>query len=287
MTGDTTTHDAIVSKALLNEMSGMDVVVLAQASMARVLTVMEPGSLTVPVLSSPELGVQRMAEVLRGPRLKKRHGVLALLCAVSAITFLDRLAIAVAEPGIRHDLSLSPEQWGWVLSAYVLANALFEIPSGMMGDRKGQRYELTRIVVWWSAFTALTGWCRSLWQIAASRFLFGVGAAGAYPNAAGVISRWFPRHEHARAQGFVWGASRLGGALAPLLLVPLQQRFGWQAIFWGLGALGLVWAAVCGGHGFATNRLSNLESRWRSWRRLGRVRRRSFLPAHRGASFSP
>lgn len=176
--------------------------------------------------------------------MRKRYCVLALLCTVSAITFLDRLAIAVAEPGIRHDLSLSPEQWGWVLSAYVLANALFEIPSGMMGDRRGQRSELTRIVVWWSGFTALTGWCRSLWQIAASRFLFGVGAAGAYPNAAGVISRWFPKREHARAQGFVWGASRLGGALAPLILVPLQQRFGWRAIFWGLGALGLVWAAV-------------------------------------------
>ena len=109
--------------------------------------------------------------------MKKRHGVLSLLCVVSAITFLDRLAIAVAEPGIRHDLNLSPQQWGWVLSAYVLANALFEIPSGMMGDRKGQRYELTRIAVWWSGFTALTGWCRTLWQIAASRFLFGVGAA--------------------------------------------------------------------------------------------------------------
>jgi Asp/Glu/hydantoin racemase len=65
MAGDTKTHDAIVSKALLNEMSGVDVVVLAQASMARVLNTMEPGSLAMPVLSSPELGVQRMAEVLR------------------------------------------------------------------------------------------------------------------------------------------------------------------------------------------------------------------------------
>jgi Asp/Glu/hydantoin racemase len=65
MAGDTKTHDAIVGKALLNEMSGTDVVVLAQASMARVLSAMEPGALTMPVLSSPELGVQRMAEVLR------------------------------------------------------------------------------------------------------------------------------------------------------------------------------------------------------------------------------
>jgi ACS family glucarate transporter-like MFS transporter len=176
--------------------------------------------------------------------LKRRHGVLGLLCCVSVITFVDRLAIPVAEPGIRGELHLSPEQWGWVLSAYVLANAVFEIPSGAFGDRRGQRLELTRISVWWSMFTALTGFCRSFWQMVASRFLFGVGAAGAYPNAAGVISRWFPKREHAQAQGFVWAASRLGGALAPLLLVPFALHFGWRAIFWLLGVVGMVWAVV-------------------------------------------
>jgi ACS family glucarate transporter-like MFS transporter len=176
--------------------------------------------------------------------LKKRHGVLGLLCVVSVITFLDRLAIPVAEPGIRADLHLTPQQWGWVLSAYVLSNALFEIPSGALGDRNGQRLELARITVWWSAFTALTGCCRNFIQMAGARFLFGIGAAGAYPNAAGVISRWFPKKEHARAQGFVWGASRLGGALAPLILVPLQLHVGWRAIFWVLGGVGLVWSAI-------------------------------------------
>ena len=176
--------------------------------------------------------------------MNKRRGVLGLLCVVSVITFLDRLALPLAEPGIRKDLHLGPEQWGWVLSSYVLANALFEIPSGAMGDRKGQRLELTRITVWWSAFTALTGSCRNFLQIAGSRFLFGVGAAGAYPNAAGVISRWFPKREHARAQGYVWGASRLGGALAPLLLVPLQRHIGWRGVFLFLGALGLAWSTA-------------------------------------------
>lgn len=176
--------------------------------------------------------------------MKKRHGVLGLLCVVSMITFLDRLAIPVAESGIRADLHLSPEQWGWVLSVYVLANALFEIPSGALGDKTGQRLELTRITVWWSAFTAATGWCRTFVQMAGARFLFGIGAAGAYPNAAGVISRWFPKKEHARAQGFVWGASRLGGALAPLLLVPLQRHVGWRAIFWVMGGVGLGWSVV-------------------------------------------
>jgi MFS transporter, ACS family, glucarate transporter len=176
--------------------------------------------------------------------LKKRHIVLALLCGVSAITFLDRLALPVAESGIRNDLHLSPERWGWILSSYVLANALFEIPSGALGDRHGRRRELTRIAAWWSAFTALTAWCRNFVQIMGARFLFGIGAAGAYPNAAGVVGRWFPRTEHARAQGFVWGAGRLGGALAPLLLVPLSRAYGWHSIFWMMGGVGFLWAAL-------------------------------------------
>jgi len=176
--------------------------------------------------------------------LRQRHKVLGLLAVLSVLTFLDRMAIAVAGPGIQADLHIQPEDWGWILSAYVLANGLFEMPSGALGDRYGQRGELTRIVTWWSAFTALTGWCRGFWQLVSVRFLFGAGAAGAYPNSAGVIARWFPAHERARSQGVVWAASRLGGALAPLLIVPLQQWFGWRSVFWVLGIAGFVWAAI-------------------------------------------
>lgn len=176
--------------------------------------------------------------------MKQRHKVLGLLAVLSVLTFLDRLAIAVSGPGIQADLHIPPQDWGWILSAYVLAYGIFEMPSGALGDRRGQRGELTRIVSWWSAFTAITGWCTGFWQILSVRFLFGMGAAGAYPNSAGVIARWFPPSERARSQGVVWAASRLGGVLAPLLIVPLQQWFGWRTVFWVLGAVGFLWAAV-------------------------------------------
>ncbi len=80
LAGDTATHDAILSRALIEDMQGVDVVVLAQASMARVVKTMPAGSLTVPVLSSPELGVRQAREILAGlRRLRKRHGVLGFL----------------------------------------------------------------------------------------------------------------------------------------------------------------------------------------------------------------
>lgn len=174
----------------------------------------------------------------------KRRAVLGILAALSIITFIDRLAIAVTGPAIQKDLDITPEQWGWVLSAYVIAYAVFEIPSGAMGDKHGYRKELTRITVWWSFFTAITAVCRNFWQLAAARFLFGLGAAGAYPNMTGVLYRWLPTRERARGQGVIWAASRFGGALAPLLLVPANKYFGWQAVFVILGAVGFVWAIV-------------------------------------------
>jgi MFS family permease len=174
--------------------------------------------------------------------VKKRHTVLLFLASLSAICFLDRLAIAVAGPRIQDALHIPPERWGWVLGAFAFAYGLFEIPSGASGDRMGQRKVLTRVVVLWSVFTAATAASLGFVQLMATQFFFGAGEAGAYPNAAGVIGRWFPKAERGRAQGVVWASSRLGGALSPLLVVPLLVAVGWRAMFCIFACLGLVWA---------------------------------------------
>lgn len=173
--------------------------------------------------------------------MKKRYMVVALLAGLSVITFLDRMVIAVTGPVIQRDLEIDPIAWGWVLSAYVLAYSAFEIPSGALGDRLGYRRELSRITLWWSFFTLVTSACRNVWEIAAARFLFGMGAAGAYPNISGVLYRWLPERERARGQGVIWSASRLGGALAPLLLVPLELLVGWRWVFVIMGLIGFAW----------------------------------------------
>ncbi len=173
--------------------------------------------------------------------LDHRRRVLLLLIALVIITFLDRISIAVAGPRIQQELHITPQRWGWVLGAFVLAYGIFEIPTGALGDRIGQRSVLTRIVLWWSAFTCLTGAAIGFPALAVTRFLFGAGEAGAYPNISGVIVRWFPVRERARTQGFIWAASRMGGALAPLIVVPLQATMGWRWTFVALGATGMVW----------------------------------------------
>jgi MFS transporter, ACS family, glucarate transporter len=167
-----------------------------------------------------------------------------MLALLSVITYLDRVCIAVAGPRMQDDLHISPEMWGWVTSVFFLSYSAFEIPTGALGDRVGPRKVLTRIVLWWSAFTSLTGAVTSYPILLLVRFCFGMGEAGAYPNASIVIGRWMPSLNRARAWGIVWMTAQIGGALSPVLVVPIQVRYGWQASFYLFGFLGVIWAIV-------------------------------------------
>ena len=176
--------------------------------------------------------------------MKYRHRVLSLLAIFSVLTYLDRICISVAGPRIQAELHLSPQGWGYVTGAFAVAYALFEIPGGFLGDRFGARAMLTRIVLWWSAFTALTGWVSRLWPLIIVRFLFGAAEAGAYPTASTSVFRWFPESERGRAFGTIFFSSQLGGVLAPLLIVPIQAHLGWRTSFYVFGGLGIAWASA-------------------------------------------
>src|SRR5471030_1606938 len=143
----------------------------------------------------------------RGPRVRRRVFVFAFFLAL--ITYLDRVCISAAAPFIMDDLHLSVLQMSAVFSAFTLAYSLFEIPSGWLGDVAGPRRVLTRIVLWWSAFTMLTSAARGFQSLVAIRFLFGAGEAGAFPNIARSFSKWFPIRERGRANGVMFLGSRV------------------------------------------------------------------------------
>ncbi len=176
--------------------------------------------------------------------MKNRHRVLGMLILLFAITYLDRVSISVAGPRMQQDLHIDPVGWGWVTGIFVLSYCLFEIPTGALGDRMGARRVLTRIVLWWSAFTSLTGLASNYYFLLITRFCFGAGEAGAFPNSAVVVSRWFPPTQRASNSGITLMASQIGGAVAPLLIVPIQMHYGWRASFYAFGVLGVVWATV-------------------------------------------
>jgi MFS transporter, ACS family, glucarate transporter len=176
--------------------------------------------------------------------MRYRNRVLGLLSLLIVITYLDRVCISVAGPRIQDSLHIGPVAWGWVTGIFTLAYAAFEIPSGILGDRIGPRRVLTRIVLWWSAFTSLTGVVTGYYSLLATRLFFGVGEAGAFPNTSIVVGRWFPLPERGRAFGIILAAAQIGGAISPLLVVPIQVRYGWRASFYLFGILGVAWSAT-------------------------------------------
>lgn len=177
------------------------------------------------------------------PPTRTRFVVLGVLCLLAGILYLDRICVSAALDSIQKDLGLTNTELSYVLMAFTLAYGLFEVPTGRWGDRIGGRRVLTRIALWWSAFTALTGACSGLWMMVAVRFLFGAGEAGAFPNVARVLSRWLPDEERGRAQGVLLTASSIGGALAPFAAAMLIQALGWRWTFVAFGGVGAVWAA--------------------------------------------
>ena len=174
-----------------------------------------------------------------------RYRVLVLLCSLTTLTYLDRICISIVGVRIKSEFHLNNEQFGWVLASFALAYALFEIPSGMLGDRIGPRAVFIRIVLFWSLFTALTGFATGLVSLLIVRFLFGVGESGTYPNALIVVSRWFPANETGRALTGVGMGQQIGSAIAPLIIIPLAVAYGWRMPFFVNAAIGVVWVLVC------------------------------------------
>jgi sugar phosphate permease len=178
------------------------------------------------------------------PPTRARGRVLIFAFLLSVVTYLDRICITAAAPFIMADLQLTVLQMSAVFSAFTLAYSIFEIPSGWLADVRGPRRMLTRIVLWWSAFTMLTGAATGFRSLVAIRFLFGAGEAGAFPTVARSFSQWFPQRERGTANGVLFFGSRIGGMLSAPMALLLIRQWGWRPSFVVFGTLGLLWAAA-------------------------------------------
>ena len=178
------------------------------------------------------------------PATRARYWVIVFGITLAVIQYLDRVCISQAAPFISEDLKLSEKQMGYIFSAFTFAYALFEIPTGWLGDKIGARRVLLRVVLWWSFFTAATGWAWSNVSMLVTRFLFGAGEAGCFPNLTKAFSAWLPTRDRTRAQALMWMGARWGGASAPLLVVAVMTFVSWRMAFLVFAVLGIVWAVI-------------------------------------------
>ncbi|NND33259.1 MAG: MFS transporter [Saprospiraceae bacterium] len=176
--------------------------------------------------------------------MKGRYFVALGMFLLSLLLYIDRICISVAKEPIAGDLHLSDKAMGWVLSAFALGYALFQVPSGIMADRYGPRKILSSIVTIWSLLTAFTGAAWNFISLIITRFLFGAGEAGAFPSMSRAIYSWMPLRERGIIIGINFSGSRLGAAFALPFVAWLITDYGWRLAFGILGLIGIVWALV-------------------------------------------
>jgi MFS transporter, ACS family, glucarate transporter len=171
------------------------------------------------------------------------------LTFVLMLTYLDRLNLSIAGKLIQDEFSFSTERMGVIFSAFLLGYALFQIPGGWAADRFGPRNLLTAAIVWWSAFTALTALAPNLifarwFGVAGSfiivRFLVGVGEASSAPAANKLVARWMGPGHRAIGTSFTLMGIGLSGAITPVLIAWIMQRWGWRSSFFICGGIGII-----------------------------------------------
>ena len=172
--------------------------------------------------------------------MKKRWLVLGVSWIVFFVAFLDRVNLSVAMPLISKEFSLSPEQVGYLFSAFFISYTVFQIPGGYLSDKVGPKKVLLVALGWWSIMTMATGVARTFSQFFIVRVLFGIGEGLQPPCAFKLNSNWFPNQERATANAIFTSACSFGPAIAPSIAVAIIGLWGWHALFYIFGALGFV-----------------------------------------------
>ena len=114
---------------------------------------------------------------------------------IGVIAYMDRSNISIIAGPMMEDLNMNKTQFGLLASFFSLGYALMQVPAGIMAEKFGPKKMLTIALVWWSAFTILTGLVKHHGLLYAIRFLFGVGEGPMYPSNAVFNTYWFRKTE--------------------------------------------------------------------------------------------
>ena len=173
---------------------------------------------------------------------KKRHTAIVIVFMVWLLSYMDRMVMATAIPYVAKEFNLTPVQVGVVLSSFFAGYFLCQIPGGILADKFGPRKVMAGAVLWWSAFTAVTGAVGSLTSMMWVRFVFGIGEGIAPAATWKALANWTPMKERGTANGLMMASNALGPALAPLFVVAVMQAWGWRAVFYSLLIPGILLA---------------------------------------------
>jgi len=177
-------------------------------------------------------------------RLKATHGVLAMLCVMYFITYVDRVNIGTAASDIQKELHLSNTQLGLIFSAFAYPYLLFQVIGGWVGDHFGPRRTLFWCGLIWALSTIMTGFVTGMVTLFIARVALGFGEGATFPTATRAMQYWTPAGKRGFAQGLTHAFARLGNAITPPLIAALMAWVTWRGSFAVLGLISLIWGLV-------------------------------------------
>jgi sugar phosphate permease len=175
--------------------------------------------------------------------LALRHQMTGLLFCGTVINYIDRVNISIVAPMLLQETGWSKVELGWVFSAFLIGNALFQFPGGVLADRWNAHKLLAVAFIGFSVFTLLTPiGTRVFALLLAIRFLVGAFESLTFPAVISINSRWIPRSEFGRAHTLSISGVTVGQVVAYPLTTWVVLVSGWEMVFYVDALLGLAWA---------------------------------------------
>src|SRR5438270_10051062 len=191
------------------------------------------------------IGPETIDEVPRSAKVGSRWGwgLCWLLFASTALSYMDRQAVAVVGERLTAEFGVGFESLGWIIAAFGLPYALFQVPAGFLADRGDVRRTYAAAVVGWSIAAMAVAWSPTLGALMAFRAILGVGESFNWPCALRVTATVLPPADRGLGNGIFNSGAAIGAVLTPLIVAPLTVRYGWRTSFVVIGVLGFVWVA--------------------------------------------
>lgn len=175
-------------------------------------------------------------------------GVLALLCFVYVLNFLDRQLLAILAKPIQDEMGIGDGQLGRISGLYfALFYCILGIPVAWLADRSNRVRVLTFACAVWSAATVACGMAQNYSQLVVARMSVGVGEAGGVPPSYSIISDYFPADRRGTALGLFNLGPPIGQALGVAFGAKIAAVYDWRLAFIVIGAVGLVAAVAVWG----------------------------------------
>jgi ACS family hexuronate transporter-like MFS transporter len=165
--------------------------------------------------------------------------------ASTALSYLDRQAITLVRPYVQAEFGLRTfVDFGWVITAFQLTYALFQVPAGYLADRSNLRSTYALAVGLWSLAAAAMAFVPTLGLLIFCRALLGLWESFNWPCALRVTSRILPPQDRSLGNGIFNSGAAVGAVLTPLIITPLTLQFGWRVAFFLVGSIGAIWVVV-------------------------------------------